>query len=144
MRRFGDEKMNWLILSLVAMVCWGFWGLLTKVAFNHLNWHQVFIITSIVTISASLSLYFYFKPIINARSPGFSYAIFAGVMGSIALIAFNAALANGKASIIVPLTALYPAVTAVLSYILLNERTTLLQSLGIILAIIAILLISIE
>ncbi|KPV62723.1 MAG: EamA-like transporter family protein [Candidatus Bathyarchaeota archaeon BA1] len=136
--------MSWLTLSLVAMVCWGFWALLIKVAFNHFNWYQVYIITSIVPISTSLLLYLYFKPIIDTRSPGFFYAIFAGVLGSIAVVAFYTALAEGNVSIIVPLTAVYPAITTILSYLLLHERTTLLQSLGVVLAIIAIILISIE
>lgn len=136
--------MNWLILSLVTMVCWGVWSLLTKVAFDYFNWYQVFIPTSLVSILTSLLLYFHFRPAVNIHSPGFFYAIFAGVASSIAVVAFYMALSGGKASIIVPLTALYPVVTIVLSRLLLHERTTLPQSLGIALAIIAILLISIE
>lgn len=136
--------MNWLTLSLIAMMCWGVWSLLTKVAFDHFNWYQVLITTSLVSILTSLLLYFHFRPAFNIHSPGFFYAVFAGVASSIAVVAFYMALSRGKATIIVPLTALYPVVTIILSRLFLHERTTLLQSLGIALAIIAILLISME
>jgi len=136
--------MNWLILSLIAMVCWGIWGLLSKMAIAQSNWHQVFVASSFVSLSTTLILYSYFRPAINVRSPGFLYAILAGAAGSMAVVAFYMALVRGNASIIVPLTALYPAITIILSYLILRERTTPTQTLGIFLAIIAILLISIK
>jgi transporter family protein len=59
-----------------------------------------------------------------------------------AIIPFYLALGTGKAAIIVPLTALYPVVTLMLSLLILQEKVTLLQAVGIILALVAIILMS--
>ncbi|MBI2654615.1 EamA family transporter [Candidatus Woesearchaeota archaeon] len=58
-------------------------------------------------------------------------------------IFFLFTLSKAKASILVPLTALYPIITIVLSFILLKERVTPAQGIGIVLAIVAGVLLSI-
>jgi len=136
--------MNWLISCLVAMVCWGFWGFLMKLASEHFSWHQMFVVTNIVALAASLLIFVLLKPSINVYSPGFIYAFLAGVAGALALIAFYAALGAGKAIIVVPLTALYPVITIILSYLILNEKIALVKGVGIMLALVAILLVSID
>jgi transporter family protein len=50
----------------------------------------------------------------------------------------------GKASIVVPLTALYPVVTIILSYLILGERISPLKGVGTILALFTIILMSID
>ena len=136
--------MNWLISCLVAMVCWGFWGFLMKLASEHFNWHQIFLVTSIVTLATSSLIFVLLKPSINVYSPGFGYALLAGVVGALALIAFYTALGVGKAIIVVPLTALYPVITIILSYLILDEKIALVKGVGIMLALVAILLVSID
>lgn len=54
------------------------------------------------------------------NSPSFYLALIAGAAGSIALVALYTALGRGKAAVIVPLTALYPAVTIILSLLILG------------------------
>jgi transporter family protein len=107
--------MNWLVSSLAAMVCWGIWGLFMKLGSKYFSWNQIFIITSIVTVVASFTVFVVFRPAINVHSIGFSYALLAGLMGSVALVAFNYAIDAGKSIIVVPITALYPVVTIILS-----------------------------
>ncbi len=136
--------MNWLISSLVAMVCWGVWGLLLKLASKYFNWQQTFVVTSIVTLTASLLVFFWLKPLINVGSTGFGYALAAGVLGLVALLAFYSAIGSGKAIIVVPLTALYPVVTTILSHLILREEISLTKGLGIALALVALLLVSID
>jgi transporter family protein len=136
--------MNWLISSLVAMVCWGLWGLLLKLASKYFNWQQTFVVTSIVTLTASLLVFLWLKPVINVGSTGFGYAMAAGVSGLVALLAFYSAIGSGKAIIVVPLTALYPVVTTILSYLVLREEISLTKGLGIVLALVALLLVSID
>ena len=80
----------------------------------------------------------------DVHSPGIVYALLAGATGALALVAFYNALSAGKASIIVPLTALYPVVTIVISFLILSERISPLKGVGIALAVAAIILLSIE
>ncbi len=136
--------MNWLMSCLAAVVCWGFWGFLMKLASEHFNWHQMFVVTSIVTLATSSLIFVFLKPSINVHSPGFVYAFLAGVAGVLALIAFYTALGVGKAIIVVPLTALYPVVTIILSYLILNEKIAFVKGIGVMLALVAILLVSID
>lgn len=70
------------------------------------------------------------------------YAVLAGVLGGISYIFFMKALETGKASVVLPLTTLYPAVTVVLAMIILKEGITITQAIGIVLALIAIILFS--
>jgi transporter family protein len=136
--------LNWLILSAVALLSWGFWALLNKMALNYLGWHQVYIVSIFVSLSAMLIIYALFKPPIDIQSRGFSLAILASILGTVAVVAFYAALEGGKASVVVPFTSLYPVVAIVLSYIVLNEKLSATQGLGVILAVVAIILVSIE
>jgi len=136
--------MNWLMFSIITIICWGLWGFFTKLASAYLNWHQIFLVTNTISFAVSLLIFIVLKPSINVSSSGFNYALIAGLMGSLALISFNVAIKEGKAIIVVPLTALYPVVTAVLSYLILHEEITLTKGLGITLALVAIVLVSME
>jgi transporter family protein len=60
------------------------------------------------------------------------------------LLGFYSALDGGKAPIVVPLTALYPIVTVLLSFLVLSERISPIKAVGVVLALVAILLLSIE
>ncbi len=54
------------------------------------------------------------------------------------------ALEGGKASVVIPLTALYPAVTVAMAAVLLKEKPNPYQAVGIVLAIVASVLLSIS
>ncbi len=136
--------MNWLLLSTVTLFSWGLWALLNKIALKDMSWQQVYVVSIFVSIAAILIVYVFFKPPIDLQSRGFSFALSASILGTVAVMAFYAALEAGKASIVVPFTSLYPVIAIVLSYIFLNERLSSTQGLGVMLAVIAILLMSIE
>jgi transporter family protein len=137
--------MKWLFFSLIAVICWGVWGIFTKMSLKYYGWQQIYIIAGVVTMVTSCILFIFtirqngsFTPI----SIGFNYALYAGIASTIALLSFYYAVKLGKVSIVVPLSALYPIVTVTLSGIFLGEKITLLQGTGIIFAILAIFLLS--
>jgi transporter family protein len=66
----------------------------------------------------------------------------AGIVSSVGLISFYALLTKKDASLVVPLTALYPALTAILAIIFLKEPLTILKALGVVLSVVAIALLS--
>ena len=88
------------------------------------------------------------------RTPGYVYArIHPDAGGALAAVAtgvcglggayfFLLALERGKASIIVPFTALYPLITLALSVLLLGERPSPANLVGIAFAIVAVALLS--
>ena len=136
--------MNWLPYSLVTIVCWGFMGFITKLTYKYFSWHQIFVVTNIVPFATSLLILFLLKRSINIHSLGFGYALLAGVASALGAIAFYSALGVGNAIIVVPLTALYPVVTVILSYLILHEEISLIKGVGLMLALVAIILISVD
>jgi transporter family protein len=133
---------NWYLFSLATMACWGAWGVFGKLAAARIN--TKFLI--LVSITASFALLWTIFLIsgfeVEKKGPGIGYAALAGVAGSIGSIFFYLALKDGKTSIVVPLTALYPLVTVALSVLFLKEPLSGIKVLGIILALIAGLLLS--
>jgi len=134
--------MNWLGFSLLALGLWGVWGFLGKVATQHLPSPMVYILT----ISGHLVVVAYL--LMEGLGPvswqpwGVGAAVGSGIAMAVALLFFLKALARGPALVVVPLTALYPAVTVALSWIFLREALTLRHLIGLALALTAVWLLS--
>jgi transporter family protein len=134
--------MNWLGFSLLAVCLWGVWGFLGKVASQHLPSPMVYLLT----ISGHLVVVAYL--LIEGLGPvswqpwGVGAAVGSGIAMAVALLFFLEALARGPALVVVPLTALYPAVTVALSWIFLREALTLRHLIGLALALAAVWLLS--
>ncbi|MEM5829643.1 MAG: EamA family transporter [Candidatus Aenigmatarchaeota archaeon] len=135
--------MNWIVLSLLALVLYGVWGFFIKLSTLHLNWKQCIIISSLGILTINILIYSFYRPEINWRLRGSKYALVAGIIVAISSIFFFLAIESGKASIVIALTGLYPIVTLVLAYLFLHEQLSLVQTIGIILALIAIVLMSV-
>jgi len=58
------------------------------------------------------------------------------------LLAYYAAMQRGHASLVGPVTALFPLVTVVLAFVLLHERINRVQMAGVILALLSIFILS--
>jgi bacterial/archaeal transporter family protein len=82
----------------------------------------------------------------EAVSPYTSWNVFGLASGAglaLGLLCYYFALEESPASVLVPLTAIYPAISVLLSYALLHERPTFSQWVGVVFVIVgAILLLS--
>ena len=106
-------------------------------------WQHLIILTGLGISVATLSIYFYFRSSLPEISrKGIVFGRLVGVVYTIGTFCFYQALSRGKALIVVPLTSLYPLITMLLTFLLLKERITILQGVGIILSLIAMLLMS--
>ncbi len=135
---------DWLLYSIVALMAWGVWGFLPKVALGYLDPAAAFVFEALGGALAGLFVMLIFRPqLVGAPIMGIIPAFFTGVLGYLGLIFFMYAVRQGeKLSIIAPITALYPAVTIALAMIFLKERLNFVQVTGILLALISIFLIS--
>lgn len=135
--------MNWLGFSLLAAGLWGLWGFLSKVATLQLPATAVFLISVVgyVTVTGYLAAT---KGLAIPWHPGgLAAALGAGICLACGLLFFFKALAEGAAAdVVVPLTALYPLVTVILSWTLLREGLSLRQMAGVALTLPAVLLLS--
>jgi transporter family protein len=136
--------MNWLILSIVTIVTVGIVGFFLKLAFKYSNWTEIYVVEMATMFALSLLIYVSQRPSISVGSPGFNYALAAGIMMAVGTIALYLALQGGNAIVVIPLTSLYPVVTIVLSYFILHEEISVAKGLGIILALVALVLIALD
>ncbi|MEN3044490.1 MAG: EamA family transporter [Candidatus Hydrothermales bacterium] len=134
--------MESLILPFVTLLTWGLWGFFSKISTKFFKWYEYYIFSTLISLFFSTLLFLTFKNEISFKTSGILYLFLAFFAGSIGTITFYLALTKGKASIIVPLTSLYPAFTVILAKFFLKEELTLKKYLGIILAIIAIFILS--
>lgn len=131
---------------IIILLGWGLWGFLGKYALKFINPYSLLlyeVIGSIIINLIVLIVLWHLKPKIDTNTVGMSMAMLSAFVSVIAAVIFYFTLSKTKASILVPLTALYPIVTLMLSFVLLKERVTLTQGIGIVLAIIAGVLLSI-
>jgi drug/metabolite transporter (DMT)-like permease len=70
---------------------------------------------------------------------GVAYAISNGILATAGMVCFYVAMGRGKASVVGPITALFPLFTVGGAVILLGERLNPVQMLGIVFAIAALL-----
>lgn len=137
-------KMNeLLLLGLLVILLWGIWGFSAKVAISDIGLQAMFWIALISDIFIVLYLVLsnQFFPL-RMEEKGIIYSITAGITGGIAIIFFYILLKKYQASIVLPLTSLYPIVVVILGILILKEKITYLNGIGVVLALISIYLLS--
>ena len=135
----------WLMMVMVTLIFWGGTGVTQKFATNHLSARLTFFWYAIAFIPAALGLLIATE-VSWAYSTGTVVLGLSGglLLGLATLPLFLALEWGGKASIVVPLVALYPLLTVLLALIFLGEQLGARQWLGIFFAIIAGVLLSQE
>ena len=121
----------------MALGLWGVWGFLSKVATQQLPPQAVYLLA--ICGHAAVLIYLWLAG--GLTLTGYPWALAAGIVAGLCmafgLLCFFKALAGGAASVVVPLTALYPLVTVVLSWAVLREDMTPRHLAGITLALTA-------
>jgi transporter family protein len=126
---------HWMIYAAVAIVLWGLNGLFMKLGTNRLSARSMVIW---VTIGFVVLLPWMWKltTLAGLSASVIFVGLVAGTVNGLGNWAVFACLEKGaKASVAIPLTALYPLCTVALATAFLKERPTGLQWIGIALAI---------
>jgi len=139
---------KWLLLSITVPILWGLWGALTEIPEKWLNpafpptlgyvvWSLTMLPVSVIAFQKIK-----WKLTLTRRSVFYGCAVgFSGAAGQLVLFWV---LQRGPAYLIFPIVCLSPAVTIVLSWTILHERTYPLALSGILLSLPAILLVSLQ
>ena len=135
----------WLAYCLLTIVFWGLWGVQSKLILEEISplSNQVLFTPGLLLMVGLLWLRLRKSrsTVTGSLKLGIFFAFLTGVCGGVGNIAFFEALKNGRqASIVVPLTALYPMVTVLLAMIFLGEKMNRYQWVGLGLAIGAIII----
>ena len=132
----------WLALSLVSLGLWGIWGVFSKVATQQLGPQVTYLLGIFGYLPVFAILLYETGGKIPWHPWGWAAALAAGMSTGFGLFFFFRALHHGAASVVVPLTSLYPVVTVFLSWLFLRESLSPRQLLGLILAMTAVWLLS--
>jgi transporter family protein len=127
---------DWLSYALLAIVMWGIVGLLQKMGANRISAHSLLVWLTV----GFLVLMPWFLQTSNPFTLGVREVILGIVAGTIngmgSWFLFASLGLGAKASVAIPLTALYPLLTILLAVVFLAENLTWLQWLGIFLALV--------
>jgi len=133
---------TWLALSLASLGLWGLWGVFSKVATQQMGPQVAYLLGIFGYLPVFAILLYETGGQIPWHPWGWAAALAAGMSTGFALFFFFRALHYGAASVVVPLTSLYPGVTVLLSWLFLKESVTPRHLTGLILAIVAVWLLS--
>ena len=143
-REFGDEADQ--LYTLVAMVFWGVFSVTQKVSTNYigaelsyLGWCAAFLpIAGVVIGTQSLTWGFSAKSV--------TLALVGGALNGFGVIAsFAAYRLEGRAAVVTPIAAaIQPALTVLLALSFLGERVRLPEVVGLVQAIVAAVMLSVE
>lgn len=126
---------GWILPAIAALLLWGIVGILQKLGSNRLGANALLLW---VTVG-----YIVMLPVVLWRSGSWAVSVGALLLGVVAgsvngfgtWLLFRSLEHGAKASVAVPLTALYPVVTVVLAFVFLGERLSLREWLGVALAV---------
>jgi transporter family protein len=134
---------SWLFYALITVVCWGAVGLLQKLGTNRISSRSVLIWVFV----GFLILLPFLQYSQLAELSG--YLLFIGILSGLlnglgSWFLFLSLESGAKASVAVPLTGLFPLITAVLGVSFLRERPTPLEWVGVACAVLGGIMLSQE
>ncbi len=122
--------------AFVALVTWGVYFTFIKIPIESIGWFWPaylswwgFAIVLVIMKIKSIKLE-YIK-----EKRDLVYMISNGLLGTIALFAFNYALVNGQNSVVSPLSSSYPALFAIIAYFVFKDRLSKQQIAGIVITL---------
>jgi uncharacterized membrane protein len=137
---------TWLMLALIPISLWGVAGLLQKVSTNSISGElsTLWFLLAFVPVALSLlAMGAWPDRIVDGKT--WLFVILLGLTLALGNLAILLAFANqGKASIIVPLSGLYPIISIPIAVIILREHIGLREFFGIVVALAAVAAISME
>ncbi len=134
----------WFLYAVTAAICWGIWGVLSKGPSRELSGWMTQILFTFALIPSALVALFSKHVRTGTNIPrGLIWGFVSGLLAAAGNIAFYLALENGAdTSVAIPIANLYPLVTIVVAYFAFKERLNVIQAIGILIAVAAILLLS--
>lgn len=133
--------MSWLLPTLGYALTVGLTGISVKYALKTISWQQMLLWVPLAYAGFALILILGY----GARFPlgvGGAWAALTALFASAGLILLFVALDRGQASVVVPVSSIYPVVTLVASAVFLAESVTVPKVAGTLLVVAGVTLIS--
>jgi len=128
----------WLPYAVGAVVCWGLWGVVNKVALGRAGWPMLVLGSAVVYVAAAGPFIIWTRAWAAPWS-AWGWAVLSAFLAAAGMVLFYASYRGGTApaSVVVPFSALYPVITVVLGIWLFRERLSAAQYVGAALAVLA-------
>ncbi len=134
--------MHWLVMALLAFLIYGLWAFFPKLALNEISTASTLVYEVVGALLVGGVVLGTLGGRLETAPKGIMYGVLTGVFGMLGTLCFLAAIRDGKVSVVVSLSALYPAVTLVLVALFLKEPINGSQGVGIGLAMLSIFFMS--
>lgn len=133
---------DWLIYALMATTVYGFWGFFPKLASDYLDPKSAMVYQTLGSIVGTLVILATLRFRLPVQIKGMTFSMLTGIAGVVGTQFLLMALSKGKATLVIPVTALYPIGTILLAILILKETLTLRQIAGMLLSLVAIFLLT--
>lgn len=134
--------MAWLIPSLGYVVVVGLLGVTVKLALEGFTWQELVVWTSLAYVACSAVLLLSGTPVRLRGGLEGSMLVASALIPPAGLAMLFFALTRGDASRVIPITAVYPALTALLAVLLLAEPISWRAAAGIACVVLGVILLS--
>jgi len=134
----------WFWFAVVTLLSWGIVGLLQKLSTNNISAEStlIWLVVGYVLLEPA---FYPGRTVFSYSKLNIAWALLGGLLNTLGAWAlFMALKCGGKASVVVPLTALYPLLVILLVPLIFHESITLLQVIGILCSLVAVVLLSSE
>ncbi len=127
----------WVLFALLTLLAWGGWGFFSKLAAPFGRPRQLLLFQVAGAMALGLLVLALERFHIKWSPQGFGWSAIAGFINFAGFLAFFAAVDKGKVSTVIAMSSLYPVVTILLSVLLLQEKISGREGLGIACALLA-------
>jgi transporter family protein len=134
---------RWFWYSMLCVLCWGAWALLSKFGSREIPPETMQFLFTIGSVPIAIALLIARRFKLEKSPKGISYGLLNGVLSAVGSLALFAAYhTNGNTAVVTASTALYPMITVLLAVTILREKFGLVQVAGLGFAAIAIVIFS--
>lgn len=125
---------RWIIFSITAVILFGLGSFFGKLASMNDIPQRVYFFEAMGTLTV-FTFFFIFKKSEILQNFSVNYfGLMMGITWGLGTVFFILALEKSKLSVLVPFTALYPAITVVLALLFLGEKLSIKEVIGILFA----------
>jgi transporter family protein len=133
----------WLRYALLCIFWWGLWGFLSKIGSEAASPLQMQILFTLGMLPVAVGMLWQMRWKLDRNRGGITFGILSGVATGLGTLGYYAALREQNASVVTPVTGLFPVLTVMLAFVVLRERLNKVQMGGMLLALASIVVLSI-
>jgi transporter family protein len=133
----------WLWYALLGIFLWGLWGFLSKIGSGTASPMQMQILFTLGMLPVAVGMLVQMRGKLDRDRAGITYGLLSGIATGVGTLGYFAALREQDASVVTPLTGIFPVLTVILAFVILRERLNKVQMGGMLLALASIVILTI-